>query len=84
MVNRVRANWSLPTWLARQNLSARVQIFIDSQGKVQGIRFHKPSGNAQFDEAVQKAISKSQPFDSPPKDMAATLLTRGVFLGFPL
>jgi colicin import membrane protein len=81
--DRLQENWALPVWLARQNLSAQVTIFIDGSGQVKGIRFDKSSGNAQFDDAVKKAIVDSVPFPRPPAGLA-DLLASGVPAGFPL
>jgi colicin import membrane protein len=77
-------NWALPVWVARQNLSAQVQIHIDPNGRVVKVRFVKPSGNTQFDEAVKKTINDSQPFAKPPRDISSSLLVNGILVGFPL
>ncbi len=82
--SRLQSTWELPVWLARQKLSAKVEIFIDPKGIVKNFRFTKPSGNAQFDDAVRRTISEAQPFPQPPKDEAASLLVHGISLGFPL
>jgi colicin import membrane protein len=82
--DRLQENWALPVWLARQKLSARIQIFIDSQGRLKAFKFLKGSGNAQFDEAVKKAIQDSQPFPAPPSELAGSVLADGVLVGFPL
>lgn len=81
---QVKSNWALPVWLARQNHSAQLKIFLDSSGRVHRMRFTKPSGNRQFDDAVRQAVEDSQPFPEPPDDLKTTLLIRGVTLGFPL
>lgn len=84
VLNRLQANWSLPIWLSKQNLQAQAVVFINSYGKVQGMRWIKPSGNAQFDEAVKQCISSSEPFPLPPDAIRGSLLADGVLLGFPL
>ncbi len=81
--DRLHENWALPVWLSRQNLSAQVTIFIDAAGRLKGIRFSKSSGNAQFDEAVKKSISDSEPFPRPPAGLS-DLLANGIPAGFPL
>jgi len=78
--SKLQENWALPVWLSRQNLSAQVEIVIDSRGTVREFRFVKTSGNPQFDEAVKKTLAASQPFDTPPSD----LLMNGILVGFPL
>jgi colicin import membrane protein len=78
-------NWTLPPWLARQkDLTAQVQIQIDAKGNLKGLKFIKPSGNSQFDEAVQKVIHQSEPFPAPPEELRSYLLTVGILMGFPL
>lgn len=82
--DRLQENWSLPVWLARQKLSATVQIWIDARGRLTNVRFIKPSGNTQFDEAVRRTLLQSEPF--PPPTAAFTQLARvdGILVGFPL
>jgi len=82
--DKLQQNWELPVWLSRQDLSARVQLMIDSRGILRGFRFIKASGNAQFDEAVKKTIKDSQPFPIPPTDIAGSLASNGILVGFPL
>ncbi len=82
--DRLKDNWALPIWLSRQNLSAQVQIFIDSKGLIRSYRFSKSSGNAQFDDAIRTTLKDSQPLPPPPKSVAGGLLSQGVVLGFPL
>jgi TonB family protein len=82
--DRLQENWALPVWVARQNLSAQVQVFIDAHGRLRNFRFVKNSGNPQFDEAIKKTLSDSQPFPIPPEGLADSLLDHGVLVGFPL
>jgi TonB family protein len=82
--SQLQQTWELPVWLSRQNLSARVEIFINGHGIVHTLRFTKPSGNPQFDEAVKRTIVQAQPFPKPPRDEADSLLVHGISLGFPL
>jgi TonB family protein len=81
---RLQENWELPVWIARQNLSAQVQVYIDGRGKVRSFRFMKPSGNAQFDAAIKKTLEESQPFPTPPEGIVGSLLADGILIGFPL
>jgi TonB family protein len=81
---KLQENWALPVWIARQNLSAQVQIFIDSRGRVRNFRFMKSSGNPQFDSAIKKTLEESQPFPNPPEGIAGSLAVDGVLIGFPL
>jgi hypothetical protein len=81
---KLQENWALPVWIARQNYSAQVQLFVDGRGRVKSFRFVKTSGNAQFDSAIKKTLEESQPFPAPSEDVAGSLLTNGVLIGFPL
>lgn len=81
---QLQENWTLPVWLARQKFAAQVQLMIDSRGQMRGFKFIKPSGNAQFDEAVKKALQESQPYPKPPESLASSLGTDGILIGFPL
>ncbi|MGK5084039.1 cell envelope integrity protein TolA [Bdellovibrionota bacterium FG-1] len=82
--SKLQDNWELPVWIARQNLSAQVQIFIDSYGHVRSYQFVKTSGNPQFDSAIKKTLDESQPFPRPPADLAPSLRIDGILIGFPL
>lgn len=76
--------WTLPPWLSRQKLSAQVQIRVDPAGRVLSTKFVRPSGNAQFDEAILSTIRESQPLPRPPKELTDSLASNGVIVGFPL
>ncbi len=76
--------WTLPPWLSRQKLSAQVQIRVGPSGRVLSTNFVRPSGNAQFDEAILSAIRESQPLPRPPKELLDSLASDGVIVGFPL
>ncbi|MCC6271039.1 MAG: TonB family protein [Microbacteriaceae bacterium] len=84
LLEHVRAQWELPVWLARQNLSAQVILTIDNQGRVRNLVFIKPSGHAPFDDAVKRAVYTSQPLPYPPPELRKAMLIDGVKLGFPL
>jgi colicin import membrane protein len=78
--SKLQENWALPVWLSRQNLSATIEIVIDSRGTVREFRFVKSSGNPQYDDAVKSTLAKSQPFETPPNE----LLGNTISIGFPL
>lgn len=80
----LHGNWTLPVWLSRQNLSAHVEIFLDSQGKLMSFRFVKASGNTQFDDAVKRTLQQSQPYPKPPAEVGKTVAVNGVLVRFPL
>jgi len=82
--DRLQENWTLPVWIARQKLSAQIQVFVDSRGRLQNFRMVKSSGNPQFDDAVRRSVQKSQPFPPPPQSIATLISGEGVLIGFPL
>jgi TonB family protein len=84
VLSRLQQNWALPVWLSRQNLSAKVQIYIDARGRLHGFQFVKLSGNPQFDDAVKRTIQESAPFPAPPGAVADSMLVNGIIFGFPL
>jgi hypothetical protein len=81
--DRLQENWALPVWLARQDLSAQVMIFIDAKGKLKSFKFVKTSGNAQFDEEVKRTLQQTV-YPIPPANLAGALASSGVTVGFPL
>ena len=82
--DKLQENWSLPPWIARQNLSAQVEIRIDARGNLAQIHFVRASGSPQFDDAVKKTIQMSQPFPTPPDEVRLSLQKHGILIGFPL
>jgi TonB family protein len=77
-------NWSLPPWLAKQDLAAQVMIQIDESGQLKNLRFLKSSGNSQFDGIVKETIQSSLPLPKPPKNLINQISEKGIVLGFPL
>ncbi|MEO5970692.1 MAG: TonB family protein, partial [Bdellovibrionia bacterium] len=82
--DRLRQNWFLPAWIAKQSLNAQVLVRIDAAGILREFRMVKLSQNAQFDEAVKQALQQSQPFPPPPLELKTGLLSHGILIGFPL
>jgi TonB family protein len=82
--DRLRQNWFLPAWIAKQSLNAQVLIRIDSTGILREFRMVRHSQNVQFDEAVKQALQQSQPFPPPPPELKMGILSDGILVGFPL
>lgn len=78
--SKLRDNWNLPVWLSKQNLDAKVLLFLDKAGYVNKSIISKSSGDQQFDDYVLKTVRISQPFGVPPDE----LVNAGITLGFPL
>ena len=81
---RIQTNWALPAWLARQNLSAQIQLYIDASGRVKNLEWIRSSGIEAFDEGIKRSISESEPFAKVPSEIQNLMITRGVLIGFPL
>ena len=82
--SHLQDRWALPVWLTRQKLSAQIQLFIDSRGHIRNFKFVQTSGNPQFDDQVKHTLQQSQPYPIPPQAVAASLLSEGILVGFPL
>lgn len=82
--DRLQENWTLPIWLARQDITAQVLIAIDSRGRIRTFKWVRASGNTQFDELVKRAVYQSVPFPMPPDEIASSILVDGILVGFPL
>jgi TonB family protein len=82
LLGHITRHWNLPQWMANANLTAKVQLFIDAQGKVLKKVLIHPSGNAVFDERVMQAIETATPLPKPPSDLANLVSVRGVELEF--
>ena len=61
--------WNIPP--QSKNLHAEVFLIIDRTGNVEQSRLVQGSGNALFDESLQRAIKQAQPLPALPEDYAA-------------
>ena len=67
--DRLQENWTLPTWVARQSLSAQIQVFINSRGKLNGFKFVKPSGNPNLTMRSKEPFTTVNPSLSLQKNL---------------
>ncbi len=63
--------WNIPP--QSKDLQAAVFLIIDRAGNVEQSRLVQGSGNALFDESLQRAIKQAQPLPALPEDYACTL-----------
>ena len=67
----IKENWAYPAALLdpakRKDLEALVVMKVSRDGSILDSRFEKRSGNAGFDESVQKAIERSNPLPPFPE-----------------
>ena len=64
--------WNIPP--QSKDLRAEVLLIIDRAGNVEQSRLVQGSGNALFDESLQRAIKQAQPLPALPEDYAAPSL----------
>jgi len=81
--NKIRAQWSIPQWLADSPYKAQVQVLIDERGYVIKKIMRRSSGNEVFDSKVIEAIEGSSPLPVPPQRLHGMLSTSGIILNFP-
>lgn len=80
---QIRSNWSLPQWLAKKPLTARVRVRFDEKGNITSTQIVKSSGNPSFDEIVVDTVRKSSPVPPPPEKFVRMLSVEGILFGFP-
>lgn len=80
----IRVNWRLPGYLLDKDLKCRIRIFLDKNGKLLKAEVYQSSGEVEFDERALRAVKKSSPFPSVPKQNAKNALNGEIVLGFPL
>jgi len=64
--------WNIPP--QSKDLRAEVLLIVDRAGNVEQSRLVQGSGNALFDESLQRAIKQAQPLPALPEDFAASSL----------
>jgi TonB family protein len=84
VLDKVRNEWELPSWLQGKGFSAKVLIKIDRRGSISSLTFIRTSGNSQFDAAVKRTLNAAAPFSPPPLAVLADVFKEGIVLGFPI
>jgi len=81
--------WIVPTLLSKSQLDSlkvKVNIKIDADMMIVGIRFLKKSGNAMFDDSVKNAIDRVRAdiktLPAPPEAIAPKIFGAGINLTF--
>ncbi|MBF0318302.1 MAG: TonB family protein [Nitrospirae bacterium] len=65
--NHIRKRWAYPE-SAKKGLEAIVVFSIRQDGRIEGIKLDKSSGNSFFDRSALSAVNKSVPMPQPPLD----------------
>jgi colicin import membrane protein len=79
----IKQFWSLPEWLASQDLKAQVRVQIDRSGNLVGKKLVRSSGNSTYDDYALETIERSVPFPKPPDKLSAIMEVNGFLVGFP-
>jgi len=82
--DQVRVHWRLPSFLADQDLRARIRIYLKSNGELMRTEIFESSGNADYDRRAVEAIRLAQPFPALAEEFAARAARGDIVLGFPL
>jgi TonB family protein len=67
--SKIENAWTTPP--LSKGLKAVFFLSINKAGNVEQARLDQGSGNAVFDESLQRAIQKAQPFPALPEDFPA-------------
>jgi colicin import membrane protein len=79
----IKEHWSLPEWLSKANLKARVIVFIDEKGFLKKKQLILSSGNSAYDNLVMKSIDDSIPMPPPPEKFVDLVGVGGIEFAFP-
>jgi outer membrane biosynthesis protein TonB len=66
LYNRMSSNWVMPPGVKDRNIEAVYVISIDRSGRITRGWFERESGNALFDQSVERAVAKSNPLQPLP------------------
>jgi len=70
IARRIRGNYTLPPNVdPGAGLECKVRVRVNLAGEIISVAVDSSSGNRYFDEAVDRAIKKSDPLPSPPNDL---------------
>lgn len=84
VIDTIRPHWVLPSSLMEQSLKARIQIYLNQEGKLLSLKLLESSGVSLFDQQAISSIRAVELFPLPEGSLYQTLLKRGIVLGFPL
>lgn len=80
----LHSNYRVPATISepeRKNLEAVVVLTIQPDGRLSGFRFEKKSGNAGFDEALERAVRQTR-LPPPPPEMRSRYREVGLGVRF--
>ena len=77
---KIQANWDvrgIPLMVLHER-RAVVQLWLDSAGKLKGVRILESSGHRRYDKSLLRAVKKSSPFPAPPKKLRRIVSEEGI------
>lgn len=84
MLEKIRANWRLPTFLKDQNLQCRIHVWVATNGQLIKAELRESSGNGEYDNRAMGAIRAAAPFSAPEPSVGDKMASKGIVIGFPL
>jgi colicin import membrane protein len=77
---KIKQEWTIPENLLKEtvDLETIIVIIIERDGKIQRSWFEKRSGDTHYDQAAMRAILKSDPLPSIPRELNETTLEIGI------
>lgn len=83
MPEAVKPYWKLPSYLASQELQARVRVFLRADGSLIKAELYESSGVTEYDQRAMEAVRRAK-FAPMPKGYSNRGVAGEIVLGFPL
>src|SRR5690606_3581881 len=83
MPSAVKPHWRLPSYLASQELKARVRVYLRQDGSLIKAELYESSGVDEYDQRAMDAVKRAQ-FKPMPEGYGARGVAGEIVLGFPL
>lgn len=84
VILKIRQFWKLPSELASKNLTCRIRVGLDAQGRIQLLKIVQASNDPTYDQKALGAIESAAPFQSVPQEIVDQITSGSFILGFPL
>lgn len=84
LVNLLKVNWKLPSYLLNKNLNCRVRIYIARNGRLIKAMIYESSGVEEYDKKALATVRKTSPFPNLAKEIRMRAGRGDIILGFPL
>lgn len=84
MLEKIRSNWRLPSFLKDKNLQCRIHVWVSGNGQLIKAEMRESSGNSDYDSKAMGAIRAAAPFSAPEPAVGDKMSQKGIVIGFPL